>query len=84
MFNLLPFLFNKKSFFKNASNSAESNEYIIIIKKNFDNNECIICLDAMLINDKVRILECSHMYHYECINKWIEKKKQINCPICSK
>ena len=83
MFNLLPFLFNKKSFLKNGSNSDESNEYIII-KKNFDNNECIICLDAMLINDKVRILECSHMYHYECINKWIEKKKQINCPICSK
>jgi hypothetical protein len=83
MFNLLPFLFNKKSFFKNASNGDESNEYIII-KKDFDNNECIICLDAMLINDKVRILECSHMYHYECINKWIEKKKQINCPICSK
>jgi|TARA_B110000046_G_scaffold31522_1_gene33532 hypothetical protein len=83
MFNLLPFLFNKKSFLKNASNSDESNEYIII-KKDFDNNECIICLDAMLINDKVRILECSHMYHYECINKWIEKKKQINCPICSK
>jgi hypothetical protein len=83
MFNLLPFLFNKKSFLKNDSNNDESNEYIII-KKNFDNNECIICLDAMLINDKVRILECSHMYHYECINKWIEKKKQINCPICSK
>tara|TARA_B110000483_G_scaffold116015_1_gene140654 strand:+ start:797 stop:1048 length:252 start_codon:yes stop_codon:yes gene_type:complete len=83
MFNLLPFLFNKKSFLKNDSNNDESNEYIII-DKNFDNNECIICLDAMLINDKVRILECSHMYHYECINKWIEKKKQINCPICSK
>lgn len=83
MFNLLPFLFNKKSFLKNASNSDESNEYIII-KKNFDNNECIICLDAMLINDKVRILECGHMYHYECINKWIEKKKELNCPICSK
>ena len=32
MFNLLPFLFNKKSFLKNASNSDESNEYIIIKK----------------------------------------------------
>ena len=79
MFNLLHLLFNKKS----QSKNDESNEYIII-DKNFDNNECIICLDAMLIKDKVRILECSHMYHYECINKWIEKKKQINCPICSK
>ena len=34
MFNLLPFLFNKKSFLKNDSNNDESNEYIII-DKNF-------------------------------------------------
>ena len=25
-------------------------------------------------NDKVRILDCGHMYHYNCINKWIEKR----------
>ena len=29
----------------------------------------------MVINDKVKILECGHMYHYDCINKWIEKKR---------
>ena len=38
----------------------------------------------MIINDKVKILECGHMYHYDCINKWIEKKGEINCPLCSK
>ena len=58
-------------------------EYIVVDKE-FENNECIICLEPMVINDKVKILECGHMYHYDCINKWIEKKGEINCPLCSK
>ena len=37
----------------------------------------------MIINDKVHILNCGHMYHYDCINKWFNKKKEINCPLCS-
>ena len=79
MFNLLPCIFNKKT----ISNIKETKDYIVI-NKDFENNECIICLEPMIINDKVKILECGHMYHYDCINKWIEKKKEINCPLCSK
>mgnify|MGYP001202776904 FL=1 len=79
MFNLLPCIFNKKT----ISNIKETKDHIVI-NKNFENNECIICLEPMVINDKVKILECGHMYHYDCINKWIEKKKEINCPLCSK
>jgi len=80
MFNLLPCIFNKKT----ISNVKKETKDHIVIDKNFENNECIICLESMIINDKVRILECGHMYHYDCINKWIEKKKEINCPLCSK
>ena len=79
MFNLLPCIFNKKT----ISNIKETKDYIVI-NKEFENNECIICLEPMVINDKVKILECGHMYHYDCINKWIEKKGEINCPLCSK
>ena len=79
MFNLLPCIFNKKT----ISNIKETKDYIVI-NKDFENNECIICLEPMIINDKVKILECGHMYHYDCINKWIEKKGEINCPLCSK
>ena len=79
MFNLLPCIFNKKT----ISNIKETKDYIVI-NKDFENNECIICLEPMIIDDKVKILECGHMYHYDCINKWIEKKKEINCPLCSK
>ena len=80
MFNLLPCIFNKKT----ISNVKKETKDHIVINKDFENNECIICLEPMVINDKVKILECGHMYHYDCINKWIEKKKEINCPLCSK
>ena len=80
MFNLLPCIFNKKS----ISNIKKETKDHIVINKDFENNECIICLEPMIINDKVKILECGHMYHYDCINKWIEKKGEINCPLCSK
>lgn len=80
MFNLLPCIFNKKSI---SNIKKETNDHIVI-NKDFENNECIICLEPMVINDKVKILECGHMYHYDCINKWIEKKGEINCPLCSK
>ena len=80
MFNLLPCIFNKKS----ISNVKKETKDHIVINKDFENNECIICLEPMVINDKVKTLECGHMYHYDCINKWIEKKKEINCPLCSK
>ena len=80
MFNLLPCIFNKKNF----SNIKKETKDHIVINKDFENNECIICLEPMLVNDKVKILECGHMYHYDCINKWIEKKGKINCPLCSK
>ena len=80
MFNLLPCIFNKKS----ISNIKKETKDHIVINKDFENNECIICLEPMIINEKVKILECGHMYHYDCINKWIEKKGEINCPLCSK
>ena len=80
MFNLLPCIFNKKT----INNIKKETKDHIVINKDFENNECIICLEPMIINDKVKILECGHMYHYDCINKWIEKKGEINCPLCSK
>ena len=69
MFNLLPCLFLKKDN-KNPDKNPDKKpdkEYIVI-DKNFENNECIICLEDMLVDDKVKILDCGHMYHYKCID----------------
>jgi len=86
MFNLFQYLTNKEknnNKYNNEGNEDNEVDYIIL-NKNFENNECIICLDSMIVNEKVKILYCGHMYHYGCINAWIKKKKEINCPLCSK
>ena len=53
-----------------------------VLKKEFDNNECIICLDNMIKNDHINMLDCGHMYHNKCISEWFAVKKE--CPICYK
>ena len=80
MFNL-SCLFIKKD---NKKPDKKPDKEYIVINKNFENNECIICLEQMLVDHKVKILDCGHMYHYRCIDEWIKKKKEINCPLCSK
>ena len=75
---------SKENKSKVSKETKDSNKEYIVIDKNFENNECIICLDSMIVNEKVKILYCGHMYHYDCINAWIKKKKEINCPLCSK
>jgi hypothetical protein len=40
--------------------------------------ECSICLDV--IEKNRRELKCTHNYHKECIEKWLEKSDR--CPLC--
>jgi len=57
-------------------------------KKLFINNDkgknekpiCCICLRTMKINDEVSLLKCQHLFHFKCLDKWIETKE--DCPIC--
>lgn len=42
-------------------------------------NECAICLDTIDIKD-LEILKCTHKFHKECINSWIQKSP--TCPYC--
>lgn len=47
-----------------------------------EHEECIICRQVFIKNDKIIILPCSrkHYFHEKCVEKWLE----INClcPIC--
>ena len=40
--------------------------------------ECSICLD--IIKNKYSKTFCNHIFHNECIYKWLRKKD--TCPIC--
>ena len=41
---------------------------------------CCICLVPMKIGDDIVLLKCQHLFHYNCLEKWIETKEV--CPFC--
>ena len=50
------------------------------IKKSSENNKCVICLSEFQIGEQESILPCFHIFHSNCIEKWISEKKW--CPVC--
>ena len=40
--------------------------------------ECSICLEK--ITEEKKLLKCNHEFHKECINLWLNEKKE--CPVC--
>lgn len=46
------------------------------------NDTCYICMDNFTNNDKCIKLKCSHIYHLDCIKKWIERSHNSKCVIC--
>ena len=44
---------------------------------------CSICINDFNTNEKVRILpRCGHIFHDECIRKWLVVQKSKFCPLC--
>jgi E3 ubiquitin-protein ligase RHA2 len=43
--------------------------------------ECSVCLCKIEEGDEIRVLRCNHMYHRECMDKWIAFKNNT-CPLC--
>jgi hypothetical protein len=36
---------------------------------------CCICLGIMKLNDDVVLLKCQHLFHFKCLDKWVETMK---------
>ena len=45
-----------------------------------DKKKCLICLEKFVKGDKSIALPCIHIFHSECIKKWMKKKNC--CPLC--
>ncbi|KAG6500641.1 hypothetical protein ZIOFF_040489 [Zingiber officinale] len=41
---------------------------------------CAVCKDGILVEERVKRLPCSHLYHKECILPWLEIRN--SCPLC--
>uniref|UniRef100_A0A7N0VAE1 RING-type domain-containing protein n=1 Tax=Kalanchoe fedtschenkoi TaxID=63787 RepID=A0A7N0VAE1_KALFE len=48
-----------------------------------DEEPCAVCLNRLEEEDAVRRLRCRHVFHAECIDKWIEyDHEHVTCPLC--
>jgi len=43
---------------------------------------CSICIEDFFLGEKVKQLECDHLFHVPCIDKWL--KQNGSCPVCRK
>lgn len=49
----------------------------------FDSGTCAICIDTFESEDPVRGLICGHVFHQECLDPWLTKRKAC-CPMCKR
>ena len=55
--------------------------YTMIPKTNEDPPDtCAICQEKYGEMDMVTFLYCNHLFHYDCISRWIDNKG--TCPYC--
>ena len=67
----------------NDYNYDDNNDENMIIYQNkiTSLNECIICLEDMKYNEDLILVKCSHIYHKECLEKWMVRRSV--CPLCN-
>jgi Ring finger domain len=46
------------------------------------NKECCICLAGYELNDVMRTLPCRHVFHMDCIDRWM--RQSSSCPMCKR
>lgn len=70
----------KKIIFKNLQKYKRINKNDeLIINKDI----CNICHNQYKIGEYKRILHyCNHIFHRKCIDKWLCKSKNMDCPLC--
>lgn len=48
--------------------------------------ECSVCLDDIDENSQILLEECNHLFHKECLNRWITASSNSTptymCPLC--
>lgn len=62
------------------------NTKLLLFKELDDTNKnryktCSICIDDYELEDNIRQLSCSHIFHKDCIDPWL-LKESYKCPLC--
>ncbi|GAA0160707.1 hypothetical protein LIER_17200 [Lithospermum erythrorhizon] len=59
----------------NSSNTSSSSTF------SFMENECSICLGTFEDEEILKLMpECLHVFHSECVDKWLSSSS--TCPLC--
>ncbi|ORZ21603.1 hypothetical protein BCR42DRAFT_407916 [Absidia repens] len=46
-----------------------------------DTERCLVCLDDFAPKHSVRVLKCRHVFHVECVDRWLVEAHN-SCPVC--
>ena len=46
-----------------------------------DEKQCSICLDDFEPSSKIRLINCKHLFHSECLDTWL-LQHDYKCPHC--
>jgi hypothetical protein len=44
-------------------------------------DRCLVCLDDFMPKQSVRVLKCRHVFHVECVDRWLVEAHN-SCPVC--
>ncbi|KAI8636551.1 hypothetical protein BD408DRAFT_425937 [Parasitella parasitica] len=44
-------------------------------------DQCLVCLDEFAVKQPVRVLKCHHVFHRECVDRWLCEAHN-SCPVC--
>ena len=78
-----PFIHTFNSCIKNCKNRYDRLKLTVYKIESDDNlllDECPICLEKYVVNDKIIHLNCRHSFHKQCIYIWL--KDNNTCPQC--
>lgn len=49
--------------------------------KDIKDESCLVCLDEFIVKQPVRVLKCQHVFHRECVDRWLCESHN-SCPVC--
>jgi hypothetical protein len=52
----------------------------LVFKETTTAKPCPICLDDYKIGEVLKIISCKHVFHRDCIKKWLQNNPV--CPLC--
>ena len=62
--------------------SSDEIEYIKEYSDEKNAHDCSICMEGL--TKEIIGLPCKHVYHMNCIGKWLLQENNDNCPLCRK